>query len=477
MNAPLRIALPLQARPLVAARGLGWFLPLLAGAVVVGALTTIDPVYATLLVVGVGLVLLVTWNVSALTIFLTLTMFLESLALGPGVRIGRLAGAMALVVLLYWMLVRGVAGLRASPLLLVGVAYGVWIIVSGLWASSGSYVATYFSHWGLSAAYMLAFAVLVRTRRQVSLVFSTLALGALVVGGISFLGYVSHGAQYLASGKGASGLQGDHNYFAVYQAIALPATLTLAALERRRVLRLVYYAAVAIIGLSVVASLSRTGVFALAGAVLVTLTVPSRFFFRRRTQKLSYVLTLFVAAAVVSVSSSTPFLTRVKSIWQAPAITGHAGSGRVDLWRAAWHGYTQHPLLGLGAGNFQAHSIELIQETPGADPSAAYAQKNYVVHNMYLETLTDLGPVGLAILLTLIGLTGKVFLRSFRRSRQTGDRRLELYSVALLVSLVAYCIGGLFLSIEFNKPLWILIGLALAFDVMSRRRLEESGSP
>jgi O-antigen ligase len=332
------------------------------------------------------------------------------------------------------------------------------MVVSGLWATSGSYVATYLSHWALSASYMLAFAVLVRTRRTIFLVFATLALGALVVGAFSFVGYLAHGSQYLASGRGATGLQGDHNYFAVYQAIALPVTLTLAAVERRRPLRLLYVAAVVVIAL-----------FALVGVVLVTLLVPSRFFFRRRAQKLSYVGALIVAAAVVGLAGSSPFLTRVQSIWQAPGgVAGHAGSGRIDLWRAAWHGYASHPVLGLGAGNFQAHSIELLQQTPGADTSAAYALKNFVVHNMYLETLADLGPVGLLILLSLIVLTGTSFVRSFRRARRGGDRTTELFSVALVVSLVAYCIGGFFLSIEFNKPLWILIGLALAFDVRSR---------
>jgi O-antigen ligase len=472
--APVRTASLHALRPAVPGKEAAAPVALAVAGALVGVLTARQPLVAALLVVGVGLVFLVASNVAALTIFLTATMFLESLALGPGVRIGRIAGLMAIVVLSLYILVRG-TGLQVSPLLLVACAYGVWLLGSGLWATSGSYVATYFSKWALSAAYMLAFAVLVRTRRHIAAVFATLAVGALIVGAISFLGYISHGAQYLASGKGATGLQGDHNYFAVYQSIALPAVLTLAALERRRGLRLVYYAAVATIGLSVVASLSRTGLFALAGVVVVTLLVPSRLFFRRRTQKMSYLVALIGVAAIVSVSGSTPFLARVQSIWQAPAVAGHAGSGRVDLWRAAWRAYTEHPVLGLGAGNFQAHSIELVQQTPGADQSADYAQRNFVVHNMYLETLTDLGPVGLAILLGLLVLTGRTFLSVFRRARDRGDRALQLFAVAPLVSLIAYCIGGFFLSIEFNKPLWILVGLALAFDVISRRTPAAAG--
>src|SRR5207253_3575168 len=115
-----------------------------------------------------------------------------------------------------------------------------------------------------------------------------------------------------------------------------------------------------------------------------------------------------------------------------------------------------------GSGNFEASSIVLLQETPGTDTSAHYALFHYVVHNMYLETLTELGPVGLGLLLAILWLAGRTCLEARRRARRLGEREIELASVALLVGLVAFAIGGVFLSIQLNKPLWILIGLALS---------------
>ena len=121
---------------------------------------------------------------------------------------------------------------------------------------------------------MLAFAVLIRTRAHLRVTLVTLALGSLVFGLYSFYSYLTKGSTYLSEGLGATGGAADHNYFAVYQVIALPAALALAVLERNRMRRILWYAVLVVIGLSVVASLSRTGLIALTGAIVLTLALP-----------------------------------------------------------------------------------------------------------------------------------------------------------------------------------------------------------
>src|SRR5207237_1144545 len=87
----------------------------------------------------------------------------------------------------------------------------------------------------LAAAYMLAFAVLVRTREQVVATFVTLALGSLVFGLTAFAAYVTSSGSFFESNLGATGLQGDHVYFAVHQ--PRPDDLQLVELQRRPRLR------------------------------------------------------------------------------------------------------------------------------------------------------------------------------------------------------------------------------------------------
>lgn len=65
-----------------------------------------------------------------------------------------------------------------------------------------------------------------------------------------------------------------------------------------------------------------------------------------------------------------------------------AGNGRIDVWRYAWDEVRAHPLLGTGAGSFE-RDWQLNPDPPFKVRDA---------HSLYLETLTELGPVGLILL-------------------------------------------------------------------------------
>jgi hypothetical protein len=68
-------------------------------------------------------------------------------------------------------------------------------------------------------------------------------------------------------------------------------------------------------------------------------------------------------------------------------------NGRADYWRVAARMVHRHPLLGDGAGSFAARWT---QQRPVADDQTRNA------HNLYLETLAELGPVGLTVLLVAL---------------------------------------------------------------------------
>ncbi len=66
-----------------------------------------------------------------------------------------------------------------------------------------------------------------------------------------------------------------------------------------------------------------------------------------------------------------------------------SSNGRLDLWRAAWQGARAHPVLGSGAGSYEQSWLQH-RKVP---------LKVRDAHSLYLETLAELGPVGLALLL------------------------------------------------------------------------------
>jgi hypothetical protein len=100
-------------------------------------------------------------------------------------------------------------------------------------------------------------------------------------------------------------------------------------------------------------------------------------------------------------------------------------NGRIELWNIAWNAFRAHPLDGTGAETFE---IVFYEQRPGEDVVVN-------AHSLYLETLGELGVIGLAfVLLFVLGtLAG---LAPLRRGR---DRALyaAVFSAALAWALHA----------------------------------------
>lgn len=69
-----------------------------------------------------------------------------------------------------------------------------------------------------------------------------------------------------------------------------------------------------------------------------------------------------------------------------------SGRNRADYWDVAWRSYEDHPALGAGAGTY---ARTWLRERPVPQPVMD-------AHNLYLETLSELGPLGLALLLVAL---------------------------------------------------------------------------
>lgn len=69
-----------------------------------------------------------------------------------------------------------------------------------------------------------------------------------------------------------------------------------------------------------------------------------------------------------------------------------SGNGRAQFWRVAWHEYQDHPWLGSGAGTFQSFWL--------ATPNLKFPIHD--AHGLYIQTLAELGPIGLALMLFVL---------------------------------------------------------------------------
>lgn len=97
-----------------------------------------------------------------------------------------------------------------------------------------------------------------------------------------------------------------------------------------------------------------------------------------------------------------------------------SGNGRIELWRTAWHDYRTHPWLGSGAGTFE----RAWDGSPNADFEVQDA------HGLYIETLAELGPLGLVVLTA--ALFGPLVLTLRRRARPAVAGAAGAYAAYLI---------------------------------------------
>jgi O-antigen ligase len=165
--------------------------------------------------------------------------------------------------------------------------------------------------------------------------------------------------------------------------------------------------------------------------------------------------------------------------------TAGGGSGRTDLWAVARQVARDHPILGVGIGNFEDVEPAYASRSTNLPGIDLIIDEPHVVHNSYLELLAELGIVGLACFVGLV--CGCIVLgwRAVRRFARSGDTDLELIARGLLVGLSGMLAASFFLSAEYEKQLWLLLGFATALAgvadaALSRNRHEgvrDSDSP
>ncbi|OLN29423.1 Membrane protein SypL involved in exopolysaccharide production [Desulfovibrio sp. DV] len=126
----------------------------------------------------------------------------------------------------------------------------------------------------------------------------------------------------------------------------------------------------------------------------------------------------------------------------------YTGAERVYYWKVAKQIMEEHPFTGIGWGNF-------------ADEFARREglSEGIVAHSTWFQVGAEAGMTGLAAFSAMIaGAIGYSFM-AWRRFRRTGDTWGEMHSRVLLTGLLAYCVGGTFISREYSELLFLYIAM------------------
>jgi O-antigen ligase len=121
-----------------------------------------------------------------------------------------------------------------------------------------------------------------------------------------------------------------------------------------------------------------------------------------------------------------------------------------------------HPVTGVGVGNFKTSSVHYLLKPGAIKRDEFIVDTPKVAHNTYLQVLAELGIPGLVLFMFIIVFSLSSGWRAARIFDRRGDLRMELLARGILVALVGLLAADVFISEEFSKQLWLLLGLCPA---------------
>lgn len=260
---------------------------------------------------------------------------------------------------------------------------------------------------------------------------------------------------YMASGA----FLGDGNDFALSVNLVIPFCLFLLLDASTIRHKLIYAGALLLLVLGVVGTSSRGGTVALAAMGL--------YYWLKSDRK--FLMAVISAAIVGLILAFAPplYFERMQTI---KGFQDGSAQGRILAWKAGVLMAVDHPFLGVGAGHFPVkYGVEYRPKGFGATEIPWQT-----AHSVYFVILGELGFPGLGFILALIG-SNLVANRRLAReipSRDSEQTATETRLLACLsASLIAFAVGGAFLTAIYYPHVYVLAGLMVA-----ARRLIREGS-
>lgn len=375
------------------------------------------------------------WTFYLLIVFVLCFPFLEGLANTIEIPLG--TKLLGLLLTLVWLIeTLGRRRVRVSFGLILFFAYLALNISSVFWAMDINLsLKRVFGYFQVIIFYWIICDV-VSSELEAKILIQAFVIGVVLVVIDAFVNVSSHTMYNEIWRFSASGT--DPNNFGVMVALAVPLAFALgqATVGPRRYFNLVFIPfAVAAIGVSG----SRTALFAL---------IPSLFwilFYAIGSARLSriFIIALLGVGTVFLVRTLVP-THLFERLGTLSLNETHGFNNRFLIWTVGLEAAAQHPLTGVGAGNFIVTSAPFLGSGQGM-----------AAHNIFIGSLVELGIPGL---LLLIGLwSWHVLILARTRCGNFSIKR------AILLGLLSGLIGSMGLNWEVRKPIYLFWSLATTY--------------
>lgn len=278
-------------------------------------------------------------------------------------------------------------------------------------------------------------------------VLATLVLVHLAVGALTPEMFSGDGERhYIASGS----FLGDGNDFALSVNVVIPFCLFMMLESQTVTKKLLYAGILSVLILAVVATQSRGGVLALAGVGV--------YYWLKSDRKIIGVVGIVLVSVLIVATAPPQFFERMETMTKTGDEMEGSAQGRILAWTSAVRMAADHPLLGVGVGHFPVkYGAEYRPE--------GYGQNEIpwqTAHSSYFLVLGELGIPGIIFLIGIIAsnlLAGEWTLREMKIRLTERDVNNRNLLIALNASLVAFAVGGAFLSAAYYPHIYLLAAL------------------
>jgi len=381
------------------------------------------------------------------------------------------------IVVLRWMYYDAPPRNSSKTVLLV-IAYGLAIFLSLFHAADLSAVQDALDDYWKNGIIAILVVMLLRDGITLRRVIWVLILAGAFMGSLSVWQYVTGTFQNpywgfaiahvqniagASSGYRIAGPIGDPNFYAQIMLVIIPLAFNRMLEEKQPALRFLALYATLVALMTVIFTFSR-GAFLAVGLM----TAIMFYFHPPKINELLFMLVLLLAVFPFVPKEYTDRLVTLNAV-SSDVRSEVSLRGRTSEYMAAWMMFIDHPILGVGVGNYNAYYLDYSRKI-GLDPRA----ENRSAHSLYLETAAELGLVGLGVLALILTAAFRSIFGAFRTLRNAGEYVYSELILSLGVGLAGYVTAAIFIHDAFPRYFWLLVGLALTAKEVARRATENS---
>ena len=253
-------------------------------------------------------------------------------------------------------------------------------------------------------------------------------------------------ANGFAAGYRPGYVVGDANFFSGAALLAIPLAYYLVGAKGPRWERIFCLVCLLTTVLALIVGASRGGFYGLCLCVIYIVFNSNR--------KLPALGLLLLLLPLLFLMPSSP----IKRILSPNYSDITATENRKALWKAGFGLIEEHPLTGIGLGNYK--SAMATRSVLGYDTGG-------MAHNTYIEYAAELGVLGLLLYLGILISAYRLLGRIRAKARDQQDL-FYCISTGMQAGLLGFAGAAFTFSAEYEKPLWIVISLSACMSAMER---------